>query len=157
MKKYILFILLFGFFSGIQAQIAFRTGSADLDSHLNTVNKDAKQNLPKYKMDLSVEYKVSVKKINSIFALKMEPAEVYLVLRIAKITGRSIDDVLRIYKANKNKGWGYISKQLGIKPGSPEFHALKGKGSKGKGNSGANGHNKGNGNGHGQGKGKGKK
>jgi hypothetical protein len=29
------------------------------------------------------------------------------------------------YQASKGKGWGVIAKELGIKPGSPAFHALK--------------------------------
>jgi hypothetical protein len=54
--------------------------------------------------------------------------------------------VVDVYKKNRGKGWGVIAKSLGIKPGSPEFHALKrgddlythkekgkGKGGKGKG------------------------
>ncbi len=33
--------------------------------------------------------------------------------------------VVQVYQGNKGKGWGVIAKSLGIKPGSPEFHALK--------------------------------
>ena len=29
------------------------------------------------------------------------------------------------YRNNKGQGWGVIAKNLGIKPGSDEFHALK--------------------------------
>ena len=55
----------------------------------------------------------------------MEPAEIYLSLELSKISGQSIDQVVEIYKVDKDKGWGFIAKQLGIKPGSPEFHNLK--------------------------------
>ena len=41
------------------------------------------------------------------------------------MTGLHFDQVFKIYNANKGKGWGVIAKELGIKPGSPEFHALK--------------------------------
>ena len=33
--------------------------------------------------------------------------------------------VKNTYQAHKGKGWGVIAKELGIKPGSREFHALK--------------------------------
>ncbi|MCK4465819.1 MAG: hypothetical protein KAU83_08910, partial [Bacteroidales bacterium] len=66
-------------------------------------------------------------------------------LELSKISGKPVDDVVEIYKVHKNKGWGYIAKQLGIKPGSPEFHKLKenvkNKGSKSK-NKGAQGKGK---------------
>jgi hypothetical protein len=48
-----------------------------------------------------------------------------LILELAKILKKPVDDVFTVYKSNRGKGWGAISKELGIKPGSPEFHALK--------------------------------
>ena len=59
------------------------------------------------------------------------------------LSHRSWDEVLREYKENNGTGWGVIAKNLGIKPGSREFHELKdddsgmialAKGKKGKGN-----------------------
>jgi len=54
------------------------------------------------------------------------PADAYMVLRLSELSGRSHEDVLRYYQANKHKGWGVIAKDLGVKPGSSEFKALKG-------------------------------
>ena len=77
----------------------------------------------------------------------MEPAEIYFALELSKMSQKPIDNVVEIYKVNKEKGWGYIAKQLGIKPGSPEFHQLKNnvqnKGSKGKAKGKDKNHNKG--------------
>jgi hypothetical protein len=130
-------------------QISFNTGSAELDADLNIINSDAKADLPSFKASLSAEFSVSTKKVDYMLSLNMAPGDVYVSLSISNIGGKSIDDVIDCYKTNKSKGWGYIAKEMGIKPGSPEFHALKGKGknksSKGKsGNSG-----KGNSNGKG--------
>jgi len=41
------------------------------------------------------------------------------------MSGKPIDYVTEQYKENKGRGWGALAKSLGIKPGSPEFHALK--------------------------------
>ena len=41
------------------------------------------------------------------------------------LSHRSWDEVLGEYKENNGKGWGVIAKNLGIKPGSREFHELK--------------------------------
>jgi hypothetical protein len=55
-----------------------------------------------------------------------------------------------VYKQSKGKGWGVIAKELGIKPGSPEFHALK------RGDFAFTGEPGGGGESHGKGKGKGR-
>lgn len=41
------------------------------------------------------------------------------------LAGSCFDAVYQVYQPNRKKGWGVIAKELGIKPGSPEFHALK--------------------------------
>jgi hypothetical protein len=33
--------------------------------------------------------------------------------------------VLGLYKKNRGAGWGAVARSLGIKPGSPQFKALK--------------------------------
>ena len=82
-------------------------------------------------------------------SLNMSPGEIYFALEISKYSNKPIDDVIGIYQTHKAKGWGYIAKQAGIKPGSDAFHQLKK-------NAGSKSNN-GKGNGKGQGKGKGKK
>lgn len=57
--------------------------------------------------------------------LKMGPGEIYLALEISNIATISLDNLLNIYHNNKDKDWGHIAKEAGIKPGSEEFHRLK--------------------------------
>jgi hypothetical protein len=66
----------------------------------------------------------------------LQPAEIVLAGRIGVIVDKPVDTVISSYRSNQSKGWGEVAKDLGIKPGSPEFHALKGKPKKnqGKGN-----------------------
>ncbi len=112
---------------GLFAQLPFNTGDAELDLELSRMNSDAKGDFSAFKADLSLSYKVSEKEIDRLHvSVKMEPAEIFLALELAKISKRSIDEVVEVYTAQKEKGWGFIAKQLGIKPGSQEFHALKG-------------------------------
>ncbi|PTB94077.1 hypothetical protein C9994_12430 [Marivirga lumbricoides] len=147
--KKILFVLLSLVVYSASAQIDFNTGNAQLDSDLNTINANASANFGSFKADLSVNYNVSEKKIDYMRgSLNMAAGEIYISLEISKLSKTPIDDVLVIYTNNKSRGWGYIAKQAGIKPGSPEFHQLKNNarskknkkaknkgGSKGKGNS----------------------
>lgn len=116
------------------AQISFKTGDSELDIDLARINTNAKGDFSAFKTDLTLSYNVSEKKIDYLqLSIKMEPAEIYLTLELSKISKKSIDDVVEIYNAHKEKGWGFIAKQLGIKPGSAEFHSLKGS-TKSKGN-----------------------
>lgn len=127
-------------------QINFRTGDAGLEAELNLINTEANKDLSAFKSRVSSEYTVVVPKIDELLKI-MNPAEVELSLRIKDILGISVDRVAESYKTNKDKGWGVIAKELGIKPGSPEFHALKGKPKKNKTQPTGNGNSQGKGNG----------
>ncbi len=152
MKKLSLVLIGIVIFSTTFAQTAFKSGSAQLDTDLNTINTSAKLDFGKFKTNISLSYNTSEKKINYMSTtVKMQPADIYMAFEISKITRKPIDDVIVVYKNNKSKGWGYMAKQLGIKPGSAEFHALKGDAS------GKAKKNKGKGNGNGKNKSKGKK
>jgi hypothetical protein len=48
-----------------------------------------------------------------------------MVMRLGEMSNHQPEYVMKKYKAGKKKGWGALAKSLGIKPGSPEFHALK--------------------------------
>ena len=153
-----------------QTQLSFsaKSGDKELDLTLSNMNTDARANLSVFKSDLSVSFGVTTTKIDKLL-VTMQPAEVYLTLQIGKIVNKPVDDLVVIYNKHKGKGWGVIAKEMGIKPGSKEFHALKGKAkdkgnkvkeNKGKGNSdkGNSGKEKSEGKGNsGGGKGKGKK
>ena len=53
------------------------------------------------------------------------PGDVYMACSIASIIGRPCRYVVDYYDRDRGQGWGNIAKQMGIKPGSPEFHRLK--------------------------------
>lgn len=109
----------------------YNTGSEDLNKTLVTIDADAKINFGAFKANISGSYDITENKIDYL-AVKvgMKAGDIYLAVEIAKITRKSVDRVVEVYQANKGRGWGVIAKELGIKPGSPEFHALKGKGNK---------------------------
>ena len=126
MKTALSFILTLSIVSFSVAQISFKTDDAQFDADLNGINDNAKLDIKLFNKNMSIEYGIPEKKVEEIKVVnKMEPAEVLLALELAKLSKKSIDDVLKVYKDNKANGWGYIAKQMGIKPGSKEFHALK--------------------------------
>lgn len=107
----------------------FRTGDATLETELRNINVTARKDLRVFKSQTSTNFGVAVPKLDKMLAI-MQPAEVILSLRIARVRNISVDRVIQSYKVNKGKGWGVIAKDLGIKPGSTEFHALKRSGKK---------------------------
>ncbi len=124
--RYLLFFILFVSFTAIRAQVEFRSGSVKLDTDLRTINVDAKLDFGKFKVAMGGTYNIPERRIEHLHAeVKMEPAEIYLALEISRITTKPLDDVLKVYQVHKSKGWGYIAKEMGIKPGSAEFHEMK--------------------------------
>ena len=53
------------------------------------------------------------------------PGDVYFACSLASILGRPCRYVADIWERDHAQGWGAVAKNLGIKPGSPEFHRLK--------------------------------
>lgn len=154
MKKTLVILLLTIIMSSSFAQVKFNTGNVEFDTDLGIINTNAKLDLKTFKVDLNISHKLPIPKIEELLKF-LEPVEIILAKDIADIVNKPIDDVVVSYKKNKDKGWGVIAKEMGIKPGSPEFHALKGKTKtrKDKGKS----EDKGKGNGNSKDKGKGKK
>ncbi len=134
-KKMIFSILIFGLIT-TSAFAQYNTGDIQLNASLTKIDANAQLDFGGFKADLSASYNVSTGKIDSWSAdLGMKAGDIYLALETAKITKKPVDEVVIVYQKHKDKGWGVIAKELGIKPGSPEFHALKnsagGKASKG--------------------------
>ena len=144
MKK-LLFLFITALSINVTAQIEFNTGDSELDNDLLSINAEAKLNLDAFKADLTATFGVSSKNLDYMISVNMEPAEMYLALEISSSVNKPVESVIDMYEANRGKGWGYAAQQMGIKPGSPEFHALKGKSKEKKEKSSKNG-NVGNGN-----------
>jgi len=115
--------------------------ASDLDSFIGSLNVQAQADLGGFKVKLSSQFGVPVPQVESVIARVRTPADAYMVLKVGEVARQPQETVLKEYSANKGKGWGVIAKNLGIKPGSKEFHELKrgfdsgesGKGGKGKG------------------------
>jgi hypothetical protein len=48
-----------------------------------------------------------------------------MIFQLGQMSGKQPERVVDVYNSGKSKGWGALAKELGIKPGSAEFHALK--------------------------------
>ena len=133
--------------------IKAKSGDIELDASLEDINIKAKADIKLFKTDLSLEFNIGEDKIDNMLNIQMSPADIYMTVQVANLVNKDVEIVKEAYVKNQGKGWGQIAKEMGIKPGSPEFHALKGK-AKGKKDKGEKGNGKGNGKGHGKGHGK---
>ena len=96
-----------------------------LDSFLGEINVTASADLGAFKADLRLTFGTSDSEISGLFEVMSDPADVYMCLRIGELADQPIDKVVAQHKQHKGQGWGVIAQNLGIKPGSAEFHALK--------------------------------
>jgi len=123
-KGFVLSLMIFGF---IQANAQYNTGDEELNRTLITIDAEASLNFGAFRADISGRYNITDNKIDYLSAeVGMNAGDIYMTVELCKITGKTVDQVVVVYENNKGKGWGAIAKDLGIKPGSPEFHALKG-------------------------------
>lgn len=102
------------------------TGDTSFDATLKELNTHALGDISGFVGTMSETFSVPVPKVEEMVRdMKIPPGDVFMILNAAKITKEPFDFVLRKYQGRKDKGWGALAMDLGIKPGSPEFHALK--------------------------------
>jgi hypothetical protein len=148
MKKYILILTgcLTLSIASSQKSVSFqaKSGDTELDASLTDINAKAKLDISIFKKDMTVDFGITSGKLDHLL-LTLQPADVYMSLEIGKLVKKPVETVVTCYEKNKGKGWGVIAKEMGIKPGSKEFHELKNqaKGKKDKGNKGNGGKGKG--------------
>ncbi len=98
---------------------------ADLDSFLRNVNVQARADMGNFSIKLSTQFGVPVPQVDAIIKRVPTPADAFMVLQLGQMSHKQPEVVLQAYQRNRGKGWGELAKELGIKPGSAEFHALK--------------------------------
>ncbi|MGC8769465.1 hypothetical protein [Calditerrivibrio sp.] len=97
----------------------------DLDNFLMNLNMQIGNDKTSFEADLSTTFGSNEMKVKSVVASVDKPADAYMVFRLAEITKKQPEEVLLVYKKHKEKGWGKVAQELGVKPGSREFHELK--------------------------------
>jgi hypothetical protein len=96
-----------------------------LDVFLDNVNVQARADLPGFSVKVGAQFGVPVPQVQAVLQTVATPADAFMVFQLGQMTHKPPETVLQTYQAKKGKGWGVIAKELGIKPGSPEFHNLK--------------------------------
>lgn len=103
-----------------------RSGDVWVDSQLSDVNRYGSRYRQPF-VDEMVRYYGAPRDLVSSLLVERNwaPGDVYYACAIAQILGRPCRYVVDIWERDHGQGWGNVAKQLGIKPGSDEFHRLK--------------------------------
>ncbi len=99
--------------------------ASGLESFLGEIEIRASKDMGSFRADLKLTFDVSDGTLDGLFEVMSNPSDVYMCLRIGEVAEQPIDRVVEEHQRLKGQGWGVIAKNLGIKPGSEEFHALK--------------------------------
>lgn len=59
--------------------------------------------------------------LTSVYA----PADAYMIFRLAELSGRTPESVLRVYRDRRNRGWGDIAYHLGVRLDSSAYVELR--------------------------------
>jgi hypothetical protein len=97
-----------------------------LDSFLQNVNVQARADMNGFSAKVSAQFGVPEAQVKVVLnKVGGSPADAFMVFQLGQMSNQQPEAVMQVYEANKGRGWGVIAQQLGIKPGSAEFHALK--------------------------------
>jgi len=103
-----------------------RSGDVWMDSWLGDMNRYGQRYRDPF-VDEMVRYHGAPRDlvVDLLGPRRWAPGDVWMACNIASIIGRPCRYVVDVYERDHGNGWGNIAKQMGIKPGSPEFHRLK--------------------------------
>jgi hypothetical protein len=98
---------------------------ATLDGLLGRLNKQAESDLAGFSARISAQFGIPEAQVKIVLSAVKKPADAFMVFQVGKMSGQPPERVLDSYQRGHGKGWGALAREMGIKPGSPEFHALK--------------------------------
>ena len=119
-------VLLVGLAQGMGSRPSDGTGDRQLDSTLNKIAVEAKADPAGFIKMLSARQGIPEQEIRQAQETQgLGAADLFMATALANATHRPVLSVAEQYKKNQGKGWGALAQEMGIKPGSSEFHALK--------------------------------
>lgn len=103
-----------------------RSGDVWVDSTLGDMNRYGSRYRDPF-VDELVRYHGAPRDlvVDLLTTRRWAPGDVYYACALASALGRPCRYVADYWERNHGKGWGVVAQELGIKPGSAEFHRLK--------------------------------
>lgn len=107
------------------ALLALPAAADDLDAFLKNLTVQARMDQSGFSARIATQFQVGPAQVQAVLSNVKEPADAFMIFQMGRLAQVPHDRVLTIYRTHHHKGWGAMAKELGIKPGSPAFHALK--------------------------------
>jgi len=103
-----------------------RTGDVWVDTRLGEINDYGRRYRDPFVSEMTGHYGAPRSLVLDLLDRRdWAPADVYFACAIARALRIPCLEVVQRYERDPGQGWGNLAKQMGIKPGSPAFHALK--------------------------------
>ncbi len=103
-----------------------RSGDVWIDTNLGDVNRYGNDERDYFVDDVVNQFGAPRYLVNELLGSRhWQPGDVYYACAIAYQMRMRCGDVADQYEHNRGQGWGVIAQNMGIKPGSREFFALK--------------------------------
>lgn len=132
-RQHVLALALLAGLAGVAAPVAaqtvgynIRTGDVWVDTRLGEINQYGTRYREPFIDELVGAYGAPRPLIVELLERRhWAPADVYYACAMARALRLPCLDVVHEYDRAPGQGWGAVAKRMGIKPGSPAFHALK--------------------------------
>ena len=103
-----------------------RSGDVWVDNYLGDVNRYGSRYREPFVNEMVRYYGAPRDLVTDLLTTRnWAPGDVYYACSIAQVLGRPCRYVADYWDEHRGKGWGVVAQELGIKPGSAEFHRLK--------------------------------
>lgn len=101
------------------------TAGGGLDGFISNLNVQARADMNGFSAKVAMQFSVPEVRVRAVLGSVRQPADAFMVFQLGQMGHCPPERVMEVYKTRRGQGWGVIAKELGIKPGSAEFHALK--------------------------------
>ena len=88
-------------------------------------NQQARINPTGFRKSLAARFGLGSMETRKIIRTAGTPADAYIILRLAEMSGKAPVSVVTGYKNNQGGSWESLAGNLGIKPGSNELRSLR--------------------------------
>ncbi len=98
---------------------------ADIEQYLARLDVHAAADFGAFRAGLGAHFGASGTELDLVLSNVRHPGEAAVCFWLRQHSRQPLEVVLQGYREQRGQGWGALAKNLGIKPGSAEFHALK--------------------------------
>nr|WP_320048563.1 hypothetical protein [uncultured Desulfuromonas sp.] len=109
----------------VAAIFAAELSHASLSGFMSDVNVRARADLRDFSVRLSSRFAVPVPDVDGLLRRVSAPADAFMCLQLSHMSRVPLEQVMERYRQRHDKGWGQLAQELGIKPGSAEFHRIR--------------------------------